>query len=637
MSELLDRLLGRRPQPATRRPRPPTLRGPDDLRAIEAQPLAHWLPETSMYGLIRSAADTFGDAPALTFLTDGDPSTAPEVVSYRDLFANVTRAANLFHALGVGPDDAVALMAPNMPESHFALWGAETVARACPINIALDARHAGELMRAALAKVLVVLGPDEDIKVWPSARELAERGGVKQVLVVGTPAEERPGVSNFRAAIQRHDAERLEFHRALDRETPAALFHTGGTTGTPKLAQHTHGNQLHTSWSASLFYDLTDKDILLNGFPLFHVAGAFVYGSACFVAGANQVLPTRLGMRNPAFVRNIWRFVEKHRITVIGGVPTVLAGLMKVPPGNADLASWRLMLTGGSPLPTELAAAFEAQFQRPVRNIFGMTECAGLVTVEPAHAPRLAGSTGLRLPYTMVQAVAAATEPGRACAAGATGPLALKGPNVGPGYTDPARNTGTFVGDWLVTGDIGRVDSDGRVYVTGRAKDVIIRGAHNIDPAVIEEALGQHPAVEMSAAVGQPDSYAGEVPVAYVTLKAGADASVEAIAATANPLIPEAAARPKRIAIIEAMPLTAIGKIYKPKLRQLATEWAFLEALSGLDGQDQIRLVSTERDGAVHVELVLPEPDEAMQEAIRSRLRDFAVSYAFTFAHGAST
>lgn len=632
MPELLDRLFGRRPQSVTRRPRPPVLRCPDDLRAIEAQPLAHWLPETSMYGLIRSAADTFGDAPAFTFLTGGDPATAAEVVSYRELFANVTRAANLFHALGVGPEDAVALMAPNMPETHFALWGAETVARACPINIALDARHAGELMHAARAKVLVVLGPDDDIKVWANARELAERGGVKHVLVVGTGVDEQPGVSNFRTEMQKHPPGRLAFHRALDRSTPAALFHTGGTTGTPKLAQHTHGNQLHTSWSASLFYDLTDQDTLLNGFPLFHVAGAFVYGSACFAAGANQVLPTRLGMRNAAFMRNVWRFIEKHRISIIGGVPTILAGLMKVSLDQADVSSWRLMLTGGSPLPTELAAAFEAQFQRPVRNIFGMTECAGLVTIEPCHAPRSPGSTGLRLPYTTVQTVAAATEPDKPRASGTTGPLALKGPNVGPGYTDTARNTGTFVGDWLVTGDIGRVDSDGRVYVTGRAKDVIIRGAHNIDPAVIEEALSQHPAVEISAAVGQPDSYAGEVPVAYVTLKAGTNASAEAIAAIANPLIPEAAARPKRIAIIEAMPLTAIGKIYKPKLRQLATEWAFREALSGLESQDRIRLVCTERDGAVHVDLVLPEPNEAMQDAIRSRLRDFAVPYTFAFS-----
>ena len=313
---------------------------------------------------------------------------------------------------------------------------------------------------------------------------------------------------------------------------------------------------------------------------------------------------------------------------MIGGVPTLLAGLMKTTAGNANINSWRLMLTGGSPLPTELAAVFEAQFRRPVRNIFGMTESAGLVTIEPALAPRVAGSTGMRLPYGTIKAVpveASGVDVGKSCAPGETGVLVLSGPHVGPGYTDPARNGGTFVDGWLVSGDLGHVDAEGRVFVTGRAKDVIIRGAHNIDPVVIEEAVSQHPAVEMCAAIGQPDSYAGELPVAYVTLKAGASATAEDIMAFANPRIADPPARVKRIEIVDAMPLTAIGKIYKPKLRQRATAWAFGEALAPLGGR--LKLRGIDNNGAVAMAIAVPRRDAALEQAIRTALRDFAVPY----------
>ena len=199
------------------------------------------------------------------------------------------------------------------------------------------------------------------------------------------------------------------------------------------------------------------------------------------------------------------------------------------------------MLTGGSPLPTELADAFERHCGVPVRNILGMTECASVVTIEPFHAPRLPGSTGFRLPFTRVGAFrpsASGVDFTAPCDAGEAGVIALRGPNVSPGYSEPQRNAGTFEQDgWLVSGDIGHVDADGHVFVTGRAKDVIIRGAHNIDPSVIEDALLQHPDVAIAAAVGQPDFYAGELPIAYVTLRAGAQADAEALRAFVAPLL----------------------------------------------------------------------------------------------------
>ena len=240
-------------------------------------------------------------------------------------------------------------------------------------------------------------------------------------------------------------------------------------------------------------FAMTPDDTILNGFPLFHVAGSFVFGLSALLSGAQVVLPTLLGLRNPRLVARYWDVVEQQRVTLLAAVPTVISTLLGVDRGSADISSVRALLTGGSPLPTELAAEFERRLAIPVRNILGMTECAGVISIEPCLAPRLAGSCGLRLPYTQVEAAA-------------PGVLRVCGPNVGPGYADTTKNPGTFDDDgWLSSGDIGHIDAEGRIFVTGRAKDVIIRSAHNIEPGMIEEALMRHPAVALVAAVGEPD------------------------------------------------------------------------------------------------------------------------------------
>jgi fatty-acyl-CoA synthase len=371
-------------------------------------------------------------------------------------------------------------------------------------------------------------------------------------------------------------------------------------------------------------YDLRPDDVVINGFPLFHVAGAFVYGLSVLSAGGTLVIPTRLGMRDRSFVTSIWRQVDRYRITAIGGVPTVISALNAVPV-DADISSLRVMLTGGSPLPTELADAFERGTAKPVRNILGMTECAGVVTIEPFLAPRTAGSTGLRLPFTEVKVFHAAADGidfASPCNAGASGIVALRGPHVGPGYSEAARNAGTFENGWLISGDLGHLDAEGRLFITGRAKDVIIRGSHNIDPSLIEDALLQHPDVAIAAAVGQPDTYAGELPVAFVTLKAGATVNGEELRRYLEPIVSEPAAWPKHISILPDLPMTPIGKIYKPALRALATRRAFEAALAGAS--------LTAADFAIaasEAEVVIGVRDEQCREAAKRALLGMPVRY----------
>lgn len=597
--------------------------GAADIAALEGMPFEQVYPARSVHDLLQRSAARFGERCALSFLPSGDPGQAAQEISYARLFRLVNQAANLFRSLGVGRRDAVALLMPPAPESHVALWGAESAGRACPINFMLSVDHIAELVAACGAKVLVAHGPDAALEIWPKAEAVQAR---------------LPGLALLRgdALLPALEGQRGE---GLDVEAPAAAdiaacFHTGGTTGAPKLAQHSHGNQVHTAFSGALFYDAGPQDAIINGFPLFHVAGAFVYGLSMLAVGARIVLPTRLGLRDADFMRNYWRFVERERVTLLAAVPTVMASLLKIPVADADIGSVRLLATGGSPLPTELAAAFEARLKIPVRNILGMTECAGLVSVEPFHGPRVPGSVGLPLPFTQVRAVPSGPDGpdlSATCAVGQTGVIVLRGPNVGPGYTDKARNPGTFEAEgWLVSGDLGHLDANGYVHVTGRAKDVIIRGGHNIDPAMIEEALMAHPAVELCAAVGRPDAYAGELPVAFATLKPGMTATEKDLLDFLADHIPERPALPRRITVVAALPLTAVGKIYKPALRLQAIELALAELLAPVMAATgmEITVMGEDRGGRLSVVLRLARGERKAAEAsIADALRDITVPW----------
>lgn len=582
------------------------IRKASDIAVVESWGFDAYLPDRTPFGLIEASAARGPDRLAIRYIRKvGDPAT-DLTLTYAEFVCRIRQAANLFRRLGVEAEDAVAILAPHALSSQIALWGAEVAGRACPINPMLSPEHVIALLKESKATVAVVLGENDDIPVWSGlVPALREAGCLTHILDCDSDRATGGSDGCFEALVDAEPAAALTFEPADDPDAIAAFFHTGGTTGAPKLAIHTQQNQAFVGRSAALMYDLKADDVLVNGFPLFHVAGAFVYGLSVFAAGGSILIPTRLGMRNQPFVRSIWKQVRHHGVTVIGGVPTVMSTLLTVPL-DAEISSLRVMLTGGSPLPTELADAFERTIGKPVRNILGMTECAGVVTIEPFNAKRTAGSTGLRLPFTMVRAfrqTAGTFDPSAPCDVGETGILALRGPNVGPGYTDTDRNRGTFEADgWLVSGDLGYVDGAGRVHVTGRAKDIIIRGAHNIDPALIEEALMQHPAVAIAAAVGQPDAHAGELPVAFVVLKDDVDADPEVIREFIGPLVSEPAAHPKSVTILAEMPLTPVGKIYKPALRVIATRKAVESALTraGFD-QGSFAVTCTEEQAEIRI------------------------------------
>jgi fatty-acyl-CoA synthase len=554
----------------------------DDVRRLEEPPLEQVLTTRSTYEIFRNSERAFGDKTALTFLRSGDPAVEPIRWSFAQLLAGIHQTANLLHALGVTPQDAVAVLLPACLEYHLALWGGEAAAIVQPLNPLLTDEKLVSLMRTAETKVLFAYGSDAESGIWSKAMRI--RGQVLSLTTVlrvaphdepaDTAADLPKGVADFNALRAREPDDRLVSGRDIAPTDIAAYFHTGGTTGAPKLARHSHGAQVFTAWASVKLQSVTPADVTINGYPLFHVAGVLPASLASLSAGTEVVIPTPSLLRNREVLTNYWRLVEKYRATVLSAVPTVLAALANVPLNGADISSIRYCRTGAAPLSPELALRFEKLFGLHVHESLGMTEMAGISTIRPPGVMGPAGCVGFRLPYARLRIVALDESGGATdedLPAGKQGMVLFKSPNVFSGFLDPADNVGVFTADgWLATGDLGWLDEEGRLNLTGRSKDLIIRSGHNIDPKVIEDALAAHPAVQICAAVGAPDAYAGELPVLFATLVPGASVSEAELLAFAAERVDEAPAKPKSVTIIEKMPMTNVGKIYKPELRLMA-------------------------------------------------------------------
>ena len=542
-----------------------------DIEAIEATPLAERLAAPTAFGCIKAAADAFPDRTAIIDLADPSRPDQARRWTYAQALEQITRCANALQRAGGGKPAGYLL--PNLAETHFVLWGAAAGCGAAPVNPLLSADVVVEILHAAEAGCLVTTA--EGTPLHAVALEASARLGGLRVLTVGEGG-------SLDAACAEVSGGRLEFDGAQHPDRIAAYFHTGGTTGAPKLAQQTRANQAANQWMLRCTLDLSQDDVVLTGLPLFHANAAILTGLAPLCAGATLLLAGPDGFRDKALMAGFWGLVERFKVTVFSGVPTIYASLLDHPVGQADVSSLRYGVVGAAPMPVSVFERFEARTGIKILELYGMTESTCVSTCNPRDGERRIGSIGLRLPYHEVR-IAHVGEDGtleRFAETGEAGDILLRGPSVIPGYKQADKNAGAFIEDgWLNSGDLGRMDQDGYVWMTGRAKDLIIRGGHNIDPGMIEDALSRHRDVELAAAVGQPDAYAGEAPVAYVTVREGAAITAEALEAYARDAVAERPAAPKAVRILERMPVTAVGKIFKPALREDAAVCAASAAL----------------------------------------------------------
>lgn len=576
----------------------------EDRNAIEAEAswgaLAEALPATA-YGLLGRTRDRFPDRPAISFQLTSGPTDPAETLSWREMHGQVTQAANLFHSLGVGPEDTVAYILPNCLETPVVLLGAMTAGRVGPINPLLEPEQIAAILREMGASIVVTLKsmPKTDV-AQRVAEALVHAPNVRTVLEVDLARylpipkrwlaglarpKQRPHhrakVLDYATSIRRMRADALEFpERPADRV--AAMFHTGGTTGLPKLVQHRQDGMIYNGWLGHRLL-FTETDVLICPLPMFHVFAAYPVMMSCLASGAHAVFPTPQGYRGAGVIANFWKLVERWRVSFLITVPTAVAALMqrKV---DADVSSLRLGISGSAALPSELWKRFEAATGVQIAEGYGLTEATCLVSCNPPGGKKKVGSVGIPFPHTRVRIVLT-DDDGRITGEAArdeVGEICIANPGVLPGrtYREAEKNTGLFTEDgYLRTGDMGRLDEEGYLWITGRKKDLIIRGGHNIDPGVIEEALLSHPAVAFAGAIGQPDAFGGEMPCTYVELVEGAEVTTRELAVHCGERLSERAGMPKHIEVLPELPKTAVGKIYKPDLRKRAIARVYGAAL----------------------------------------------------------
>jgi fatty-acyl-CoA synthase len=641
-----------------------------DVQAIEARGEPADRP-ASTYEMICRGAAIDPSAPALSFFLRTDDYRKPARWTYRELIRDITRTANMFTRLGVQRDTVIAYVLPNLPETHFVIWGGEAAGIVCAINPLLDADAIASLLNAAGAKVLVTLAPFPGTDLWAKLyRVLNEIPSLEHVVLVDLSRHVR-GIRGLVAkALQRRECRRLhgrggirggvparveihDFGRAISRESSAKLtslhnirssdlssyFCTGGTTGSPKLAMRTHENEVSNAWAVGEYIGdgIGPGKTAFCGLPLFHVNAVTATGLVPFSRGAHVVLGTPQGYRGEGVVSRFWEIVDHHRINFFSGVPTLYASLLEVPITGRNLQSLEYGLCGAAPMPVEVFRSFQERTGVRILEGYGLTEGACVSSVNPPLGERRLGSIGLRVPGQLMKPVVV-NEAGqyvRDCAPNETGLLVISGPNVFRGYVQAEHNKGVWIDladgrRWLNTGDLGRQDSDGYFWLTGRKKELIIRGGHNIDPATIEACLHRHPSVALAAAIGRPDAHAGELPVVYVQLKPGAHATEEELAAYARRTLGERAAWPKRIYLIDAMPLTAVGKIFKPDLKRRETLEALTASLAeaGVEGAS-VSIVDSPEGLEVHVVLA----DMTLSERATQALGRFPFRFSFSGDH----
>ncbi|MEP2781920.1 MAG: acyl-CoA synthetase [Pseudoruegeria sp.] len=620
----------------------------EDVKAMEAE--RAWEERNvpvSLYGLLSETTAKFPNRPAITFQITSGPNDKAETLNWSEFKGQVTQAANLFRSLGVGEKDVVAYLMPNANESVVSFVGGAVAGIVNPINPLLEPEQIGAILRETGASVLITMKafPRSDV-AQKAAAAVKLAPGVKTILEVDlnhylsppkswivplirpkNPVTHGAKIMDFNKAIAQQNAESLDFADATE-DRVAAYFHTGGTTGMPKVAQHKYSGMMYNGWLGDRLL-FTEEDTMIVPLPMFHVFAAYPVILSALTSGTHVVFPTPQGYRGEGVFDNFWKLIERWQVTFVITVPTAISALMQRPV-DADVSSLKTAFSGSAPLPVELFNRFEKATGVNIIEGYGLTEATCLVSCNPPNGEKKIGSVGIPFPYTNVR-ILNCDEDGsitKECAVDEVGEICIGNPGVfaGSTYTEVAKNVGLFADvDYLRTGDLGRIDEDGYLWITGRAKDLIIRGGHNIDPAEIEEALAGHEAIAFAGAIGQPDSFAGELPCVYVELVANAAVTEAELMAYAKKNIHERAAHPKFLEIMPELPKTGVGKIFKPDLRKMAITRVFNAALttSGFNAEVS-SVIDDKKRGLV---ALINKTGDVDEEALGHCLGEFATKW----------
>jgi long-chain acyl-CoA synthetase len=462
--------------------------------------------------------------------------------SYERLLAqSLQLAAHLHRTLGVRPGDRVALWLKNCPEFVPALFGVlASGAVVVPVNTFLKPDEVHHVL--ADAAINVVITDASMAEYLPALAALRPQLRFWQV-------EEFPRLGN-------HSATDVVLHPSA-REDLAVIIYTSGTTGRSKGAMLTHGNLLHNIESCRQVLAAVDHDRFVVLLPMFHSFMLCVGVLLPMIVGGSMVL-----IRSLHPPKNILQDIYRRRATILPAVPSFFRTLATTPmPSDLPL---RICISGGAPLPVEILREFNRHMPVPLIEGYGLSEASPVVSMNPIAGPHKEGSIGRPIPDVEITVQ---DDEGNFLPTGATGEICVRGGNVMRGYWNQPESTAKALRNgWLLTGDVGRGDSDGYFYITDRKKDMLIVNGINVYPREIEEVIYQIPGVKEAAVVGIPDSRRGEHPVAFVAAKDGTKLEEKAILALLRQKLADYKV-PKKVTFLSALPRNATGKVLKTELR----------------------------------------------------------------------
>ncbi len=466
-------------------------------------------------------------------------------------------AAWLRDAVGVTRGDRVAIVAHNGVEYLDTLFACGKLgALFVPLNWRLHAQELAELVRDTQPRVLLFSDEFSD-GVASVRRQVGD--GVRLVHLEGPGL---PGSTPY-AAVLTHTSPTKVTNEQVSEEDTLCLLFTGGTTGKSKGARVSYRM---VAWNTlnTLIHELRPGDVTVTHTPMFHTGGLLVYTLPLLTCGGTVVLMRRWD------ADEMLRLVEREKVTLFFAVPTQYQQMYDAPHFRAaDLSSVRFVTSGGAPLPVPLLQAWQEVHRVPFKQGFGMTEFGpGIFSMGPEFAVSKAGSIGRPNYFIDARLV---DDDGRDVPEGSPGELILKAPSMCSGYFENAQATADAIDaqGWFHTGDLARRDADGFYFIVGRKKDMFISGGENVYPLELEAVLHEHPAVQSCAVVGVPDPKWGEVGRAFVVLKPGAQATPEALLEHLRGRVARYKV-PKQVERVDALPVSAAGKILKRELRERA-------------------------------------------------------------------
>ncbi len=491
---------------------------------------------------------------------------ADKRVTYRELNGATSQIANALLAAGIGCGDKVALSCPNLPYFPMIYYGIlRAGAAVVPLNVLFKRKEIAYHLRDSNAKAYFCFQGTAELPMGEEGYAgFEEVDGCENFwLITADPAAAASIDGAATLGQMMHGMPPVCEAAATNPDDTAVILYTSGTTGQPKGAELSHSNMLMNGLVTRDLFHLKPDDVHLVTLPLFHSFGQTTQMNAGILGGNRLVLVPRF---DPDAV---FAGFENEGVTLFCGVPTMYWALLNHPgAANYDLekiaATLRIGASGGAALPLEVLRQFEARFDIPILEGYGLSETSPVASFNHLERERKPGSIGQPVWGVQMRIV---DENGEAVPAGTAGEVVVRGHNVMKGYYNRPEDTSSAIQNgWFHTGDAGKMDDDGYFYIVDRIKDMVLRGGYNVYPREIEESLITHPDISLAAVIGVPDDKLGEEVKAFVVLNPGATTTADGIVSWAKQEMADYK-YPRSVEIRESLPMTSTGKILKRELR----------------------------------------------------------------------